>query len=264
MQAADFDMISTIKAIAICLTSENVKLDSTHQHRFAQLYCLKHGQMMIQSSTGIIVTPPHCMGWIPSYCEHHIISNSGVTGWTVFIDESLATIFPKEPTILSCSFLLEPLIQRMAEWEMAKMEQREYQHLVNVFFDELKQAELQPLSLPIPQDARLKKIALYLLENPTDEVSLEDLAQSNGLSTRSLSRHWSNHVGMSIKKYRQIAKIFKSLDDITAGKSIEQCAWRCGFESTSAYILAFKRIFKTTPKEYQNLVNLNITKNILL
>jgi len=255
MQESDFSMISKSRMLAIALTHEKVDVTNIHKHSFAQLYCLQQGLMVIRSETGVIVTPPHCVGWIPSFCEHSILANKKISGWTVLLDEKCAEQFSKYPTLLTCSFLMEPLIQRMAGWQVADTECMEYQHLADVFLDELKMANPMPLSLPIPQDPRLKKIAVYLLENPQSEQKLDDLAHGVGLSARSLSRHWSVEVGMSIKKYRQMAKLFKSLDDIVAGRSIEQCAWMCGFESTSAYILAFKTVFKSTPKEYQSLLN---------
>jgi len=254
MQQLDLDMISHTKIMAIVLTEERVKANQIHKHSFAQLYCLQQGQMIIRSDKGIIVTPPQSIGWIPPYCEHNILANKKITGWTVLIDESCVAFFPQNPSLLSCSFLIEPLIRRLAEWDIQKMKTQEFRNLVDVFFDELKQAIPKYISLPIPQDPRLKKIALHLIENTQDDETFVALAQRVGLSSRSLSRYWANEVGMSIKKYRQMAKIFRSLDYIALGESIEQCAWKSGFSSASAYILAFKAVFKNTPKEYQKMI----------
>lgn len=88
------------------------------------------------------------------------------------------------------------------------------------------------------------------MQNPADPRSGAELALWAGLSPRSLSRHWTQAVGMSIAKYRQVARILNSLDGLSQGRDVQQVAWDVGFESVSAYINAFRQTFGFTPGKY--------------
>ncbi len=238
------------RVIAAGLSKQLDRESRTHQHAAGQLYCLKQGLMTVHTPSGIFANPPRLVGWIPPHFEHAIIGPGRVLGWTVLVDETLSVPLPQRPVLLSCSSLLEPLAERLANWSPDAWGSDRYQRLCSVFLDELYESNEHPLTLPLPEEPRLRQIARLLMENPADTRTGPQLAQWAGLSPRSLSRHWASAVGMSLNKYRQVSRLLKSLEGLAAGNSVQQVAWQVGFDSVSSYISAFRSAFGSTPGKY--------------
>ncbi|MBN9336039.1 helix-turn-helix transcriptional regulator [Devosia sp.] len=236
--------------IAMAITKDLVLPGAQHRHTSGQLYCLRQGIMMVKSAQGLLANPPGLVGWIPSMIEHSIITSGPVEGWTAFVGPHALADLPEEPAVLNCSGLVEPLVERLAESHQTEWATARYERMGLVLLDELRLAERTQPSLPLPEDPRLQVIARALMDDPADPRSGPELARWAGMSARSLSRHWTQSVGMSLAKYRQVARVFKSLDELSKGASVQHAAWAVGFESTSAYIAAFRAIFGQTPRKY--------------
>lgn len=238
------------KVIATALAKQLPRESRTHQHAAGQLYCLKQGIMTVNTSSGIFANPPRLVGWIPPHFKHAIIGPGQVLGWTVLIDETLSAPLPKQPVLLSCPSVLEPLAERLANLSPDLWGSARYNRLCDVFLDELYESSEHALTLPLPEEPRLCQIARLLMEDPADPRTGPELARWVGLSPRSLSRHWASAVGMSLSRYRQVSRLLKSLQGLAAGKSVQQVAWQVGFDSVSSYISAFRNAFGTTPGKY--------------
>ncbi|HBZ16485.1 AraC family transcriptional regulator [Pantoea sp. NPDC088449] len=238
------------KVIAAALSKQLHGESITHRHAAGQLYCLKQGLMTVKTPSGIFANPPRLVGWIPPYFEHAIIGPGRVLGWTVLVDDSLAAPLPDRPVLLSCPTVLEPLAERLATLSPDHWGSARYNRLCEVFLDELNESTEHPLTLPLPAEPRLHQIARLLMDDPSDARTGPELARWAGLSPRSLSRHWSSAVGMSLTRYRQVSRLLKSLEGLAAGKSVQQVAWQVGFDSVSSYISAFRSAFGSTPGKY--------------
>ncbi|WP_128599594.1 AraC family transcriptional regulator [Pantoea wallisii] len=238
------------KVIAVALSKELNGERRTHRHAAGQLYCLKQGLMTVNTPSGIFANPPRLVGWIPPWFEHAIVGPGRVLGWTVLIDEALAAPLPDRPVLLSCPDVLEPLAERLATLDPDCWSSERYHRLGQVFLDELYESTQQALTLPLPEEPRLRQIACLLMDDPSDARTGPELARWAGLSPRSLSRHWSIATGMSLSKYRQMSRLLKSLEALAAGKSVQQVAWQVGFDSVSSYISAFRAAFGSTPGKY--------------
>ncbi len=238
------------QVLALAVSGDDGDHGEPQQHRSGQLYCLKQGLMMVQCESGLFVSPPRFVGWIPPLAAHAVAGRGPIEGWTVFIKAEAVQGLPSHPALLAGSALLAPLAERLAQWAPEAWHRPEYQRMSQVFLDEVLAAAVQGLSLPMPEDRRLRAIARVLIENPADPRNAAQLARWAGLSARSLTRHWAASVGMSLAKYRQVARLLKSLDGLSQGQDVQQVAWSVGFESVSAYIHAFKGTFGFTPGQY--------------
>lgn len=236
--------------LALAIAHELDRSHTLHRHASGQLYCLHQGVMMVKTDSGIFANPPRLVGWIPPGHEHSVSGGPQMTGWTVFLHEKNAASLPKHPALLRCSALVEPVAQRLAQYLPHERQGAAYRRLSGVFMDELRTAQIQGPSLPLPLEPRLRRIAMALIGNPADSRTGPALAKWAGISERSLSRLWTPSTGMSISKYRQIARVLGSLEALSQGRGIQNTAWDVGFESVGAYINAFKDFFGFTPGRY--------------
>ncbi|ATW28085.1 DNA-binding response regulator [Candidatus Formimonas warabiya] len=88
-----------------------------------------------------------------------------------------------------------------------------------------------------------------------NQLLLADVAQRLHISTSSLSRHFSEEMGMPFSEYLihyrvEMAKLFLN---INKDWSIQQIADETGFNSQHYFCKAFKRITGKAPKEYRKL-----------
>src|SRR5204863_651230 len=118
---------------------------------------------------------------------------------------------------------------------------------MGVLMDELEAAEIEPLSLPLPSDARALAAATAILADPAEETTTDDVARRSGLSARTLERLFRAETGMPFGLWRQKARLLESVRLLVEGGSVTDAALDCGYSSVSAYIAAFKQTFGCTP-----------------
>lgn len=101
--------------------------------------------------------------------------------------------------------------------------------------------------------ARFKGMTCFIEENYREKITLEDIAQSVGVSKREALRCFQCSVPLSpmeyLNKYR-LQQAWKLL--IHTDRSITDIAEHTGFESTGYFDRLFKREFHTTPRKHRN------------
>ena len=96
-----------------------------------------------------------------------------------------------------------------------------------------------------------------LLLEDCSKVKLADFAKNMGVSPRQAERIIKDHYGSSFKKLRYEAKMAMAATLLEEKNiTIEECAIKCGYTCSAAFITAFKQKYNVTPKSYrENLKN---------
>ncbi len=72
------------------------------------------------------------------------------------------------------------------------------------------------------------------------------------MSERSLIRKFNAETGMTFRQWRRQARLLEALERLAAGDSVTAVAFAVGYDSISAFIVAFREVFGETPKRYIN------------
>lgn len=123
-------------------------------------------------------------------------------------------------------------------------------HLVALLLGEIAAAPVGKLHLPMPTDARLRKIVDRMMVDPADRGTIETWAKRAGLSERTLSRLLTQQTGMSFGRWRQQLSIMLALQALAKGASIQQVAANLGYESTSSFVTMFRKTLGISPGRY--------------
>jgi AraC-like DNA-binding protein len=110
----------------------------------------------------------------------------------------------------------------------------------------------QPLDFTHQKQTIASQIMQWIENNYSGKFSLDDLAQSVGLSRSYTSRIFRQQTGGSIHEYLLMRRIKKSCDLLrTSPLSVDAIAQEVGFIEVTYFITCFKRMMSQTPLQYR-------------
>src|SRR5207253_10028599 len=107
-------------------------------------------------------------------------------------------------------------------------------HLIGVLLDELVSVADVPLQLPMPRDARARKLAAMLQSNPEDDDSVAQLSIRAGASRRTIERIFLTETKMTVGVWRRRLRLLHGVRLLAGGESVTNAAFDAGYASTSA------------------------------
>jgi AraC-like DNA-binding protein/quercetin dioxygenase-like cupin family protein len=219
-----------------------------HTHASHQLLFASSGAMTVTGDRTSWMIPPGRAVLIPAGTSHAIRMWGDVAMRSLYFPAGAPDPFHAGSCrVISVSPLMRELILRIAELAALDSRVPAEAHVMSVLVDEIEQAQVEPLLLPLPADARALKVADCVLQSPADGATTADLARRCGLSTRTLERLFRAETGMPFGLWRQKAKLLESVRVLVERGSVTDAALESGYSSVSAYIAAFKQTFGYTP-----------------
>ncbi|WP_369937563.1 helix-turn-helix domain-containing protein [Xanthomonas tesorieronis] len=221
-----------------------------HRHVRGQLIYVEDGVLGTCTAHGQWSLPPGCAGWMPPQELHTVQVSGRVRSYLVLIRPDVCADLPPRTCVIGMNGLFREVLRRMTQWGVPPALDAEQQRLCAVLLDEVRNAPIEHLHLPMPRDRRLLRIATQLLETPGDDRSLAQWAHWAGLSPRSLSRHFRDETGFGFAGWRQQARLAEALRRLSDGASVADTAFRLGYSSPSAFVTAFRGRFGHPPARY--------------
>ncbi|PJC95023.1 AraC family transcriptional regulator [Aeromonas lusitana] len=222
-----------------------------HQHATGQLYWVRRGIIMVETDQAQHALTLGSVGWFPPTWRHRAWMPADSECHSLHLDAQGSAGLPAYPCVRAADhFLLLLLDKVLLAHEQAPGDPYPA-HLLAVMTDEIGRAGELPLQLPLPADRRARQVAELLLVQPDCALNHEMLAQQSGLSSRTLSRLFSQQTGLSFSQWRQQARLIHSLAHLLQGDAVALVAGRCGYENVSAFIAAFRSRFALTPGQFQ-------------
>lgn len=112
---------------------------------------------------------------------------------------------------------------------------------------------------PVRSDIHLQQLeeALnYIDRNLTEELTLEEIAQSAGMSRSYFSAVFKKLNGLSVWDYITSKRISLAIDYIRQGKhSITEIAMLCGYNTMANFNRSFKMVTHSTPSQFRKSLN---------
>ena len=219
----------------------------THSHPWHQLVYASQGVMTVRTPEGAWVVPIHRGVWVPAGTRHSIQMSGPVSMRTLYLVPRLGRTLPDQPRVIGITPLLRELILRMVELDSLNVRNPAHAHLIAVLLDHLQVMKSDAIHLPLPRDARAKRIAAALQEQPADLRSLSELSKLAGASKRTIERVFRRETGMGFGKWRQQLRLGHAMRLLAAGDAVTSVALDAGYDSVSAFISAFRLTFGKTP-----------------
>ncbi|WP_028693636.1 AraC family transcriptional regulator [Pseudomonas cremoricolorata] len=213
-----------------------------HCHSEDQLIYAACGVMRVNTAAGSWVIPSGHALWMPAGVEHAVRMEGSVGMRTLLLPARI-----ERCEVIVVSGLLHELVlaaSRLLEREVSASARA-------LIFDELTMAQRICAFVPVPQHRRLRAWCETFLDDPAQEVSLEQCGARLNLSARSVARLFQREVGMTFGEWRSHARVMLSQRCLAAGQPILIVALDHGYQSASAFAAMFKRVLGHSPRHWQ-------------
>ncbi len=223
-----------------------------HSHRRGQLLYASTGVLTTITSEGSWVVPPRRALWIPPGVRHEVHMGGPVSTRSAYVTPAAAQAagLPAHCQVVSVSPLLHELLQEAvdlpAEYDLDGRDGR----VMALLLDEIRRMPVLPLSAPLPHEKRLAALCRELLEQPSLEMKIDDMARLAGMSRRHFTRTFREETGMSFTAWRQQACLLAALTRLGNGESVTHVAVDLGYGNPSAFTAAFRRVLGAAPSRY--------------
>lgn len=217
---------------------------------WGQLVYASRGVLTVDTGEGTWIVPPHQGVWVPPGVRHDDEIGAGAAMRMVYVAASQARRLPRECCAVAISPLLRELLARAMHLRTLDRRNRMQQHLMELIFHEIRALPTTPVGLPMPRDARALRAARHIRDNPSAAHRLIDVARYAAASRRTLERQFRDETGLSFGAWRQRARLLHALRLLADGATVTAAALAVGYESTSAFVAAFRREIGTTPGKY--------------
>ncbi|WP_248918524.1 AraC family transcriptional regulator [Pseudomonas entomophila] len=221
-----------------------------HQHDWVQFSYAISGVLGVYTSDGSYFAPPQWGVWIPAGTEHEVVTSMQAEMRSLYVRRDACAWAPAACRVLEVTPLARELIKQFCTFAVDYPEGESTEaRLVAVLLDQLRTLPEVGFSLPLPRHPGLLALCNDLIAEPDQPQTLQQWAVQLGVSEKTLMRLFQRETGLSFRNWRQRMRLLSSLALLDAGESVTQAALGCGYDSTSAYIAAFKQLFGATPGE---------------
>ena len=218
-----------------------------HHHPRDQLLYALSGIMRIRTAREAWIVPPDRAVYIPAGTGHSVSMRGAVEMRTLYIKAGSAPDLPDAPVAIQVTDLLRALIMALIEEPLLYDEAGRGGAIAGLIQSEIARAGRLSLVVPMPADARLSRMCLALLAEPSDARTLDQWAGLAGASPRTLARLFRDQVGLSFAVWRQRVRFHNALEALVKGEPLVRVAARNGYRSPSAFSAAFRKAMGVAP-----------------
>jgi AraC-like DNA-binding protein len=218
-----------------------------HTHEEHQLAWAPVGVLTVVTEQATWVLPPTRALWIPARLRHETRASGPATMRSLYLRPDLCPIGWAAPTPVRAEPLLTELIGYL---ERESLEPPRRARAEALLTDLLDPVPLATIEVRLPTDERARDVAKALGDNPADKRTLEEWGRHVGASGRTLARAFLAGTGVPFGRWRTLLRLQAALPALAAGQPVGNVGRRVGYESSSAFVAAFRHETGLTPAAY--------------
>lgn len=228
---------------------EHADTSPLHEHAYGHLVHPASGVLSLLSKDGTWIAPANRFAWVPAGHQHRHRAHGQTDMRIIAVSDALALLLPSRPAV----FVATPLAREAALALTANQQRSDEMraHLRAVIVDETTMAPEQPLHLPEPRDPRLVAVTSRVQDDLSTSLSLDQLAESLGVGSRTLSRLFRAETGMGFRQWRLQLRVHHALVLLSTGVTVTDAAAACGWATSSQFIEQFTPLVGMTPGQYR-------------
>jgi len=220
---------------------------SWHAHDDHQLAWAPRGVLTVVTDASTWVLPPTRALWIPAGLRHETRADGRATMQSLYIKPDLCRISWPDPTPIAARPLLASLIGYLDRESLGPAQRERAEAVLTDLLEPVARATIE---VRMPVDERAREVAQALAGNPADRRTLGQWGRAVGASERTLARAFQAGTGIPFGRWRILLRLQAALPALASGQPVSSVARRVGYESTSAFVAAFRQETGLTPAAY--------------
>ena len=220
-----------------------------HHHPRGQLLYAVSGAMRVRVGASGWIDSPRTGVWVPCGMPHQVEAGASVSYRSVFVNPAAAQAISHRGPI-SIDALTREIILEAATFGAHYRPDSAESRLIEVLHDRLRRVSAAALPIPLPGDARTRRICDALLAHPADNRNLETWGHLVGASARTIARLFVRETGMTFSAWVRHMRLSLALDRLIQGDSVTTVALDLGYASPSAFCAMFRRMLGSSPGRY--------------
>jgi AraC-like DNA-binding protein len=220
---------------------------SWHSHDDHQLAWAPRGVLTVVTDASTWVLPPTRALWIPAGLRHETRADGRATMQSLYIKPDLCRISWPDPTPIAARPLLASLIGYLDRETLGPAQRERAEAVLTDLLEPVARATIE---VRMPVDERAREVAQALAGNPADRRTLGQWGRAVGASERTLARAFQAGTGIPFGRWRILLRLQAALPALASGQPVGSVARRVGYESTSAFVAAFRQETGLTPAAY--------------
>jgi AraC-like DNA-binding protein/quercetin dioxygenase-like cupin family protein len=221
-----------------------------HAHGSDQLIYATRGIMQVSSGQTKWFIPPQFALWIPARTFHRIRMPAAVSMRTLYFRPGLVFRSSLGNCVLYVTPLLREMVVEAVRLGKLRAGNRHECALRDLITLHLVNASSAPTFVTMPSDPRAMMTAEAIVENPAQATSLAELCVNAGVGVRTLQRIFQREVGTDFDSWRRQVRMTKAVNLLVSGYSVKEVSFAVGYNQSSAFVEAFRRIFGSTPRAW--------------
>ncbi|WP_370944166.1 helix-turn-helix domain-containing protein [Amycolatopsis sp. cg5] len=217
-----------------------------HAHESHQLAWSAQGVAAVNVGDAQWVLPPTRALWIPAGVVHRTGAMDHALLRGIYAEVCRCPVDWPEPRLLA----VRPLLRELLEYLTGDVDGEPRRRAEAVAFDLLEPVDVVPITVPMPDDPRARRVAEILITDPADDRGLADFGQLVGAAERTLARLFLAECHLTFGAWRTQARLRAALPWLAGGLPLDGVARRVGYSSASAFVAAFRRAVGVPPGQY--------------
>ena len=228
----------------------NRVLGYRHRHAWVQFAYAAEGVLEVHTDDARYIAPPQRAVWIPAGIPHRIRCAAKTAVRSLYISHTTLEAPHQRCRVLVVKPLLRELIRTFGDLPAVYAPDSPAERLAGVLLDEISCSQEVDLVLPLPAHTRLRQLCRQFYAHPAGAITLAEWSLQLGVSEKTLSRLFLKETGLTFRAWVQRTRLLTALEPLERGERVTDVALDCGYESLSAFISAFAKLFNTTPGEF--------------
>ncbi|MDA3146889.1 helix-turn-helix transcriptional regulator [Leucobacter sp. UCMA 4100] len=218
-----------------------------HSHAVAELIWVASGVVNVSAAGAIYVLRAGQGLVVPPHMTHGSqVMRSARIGAT-YLRTVPGALPQDQPVSVSMSRALMEMLQHLNETAMPQDERLRAQQ---VCLDMIGASRALGPGIPVPDDARIRRITRAILADPADDRSLEQWSVITGTSVSTIARTFTETADMSFVRWRRQVRVKAAMSLLAEGLPVTAVGRRVGYSSPSAFVTAFRQEVGQTPGAY--------------
>jgi AraC-like DNA-binding protein len=228
-----------------------------HRHAWSQLAYCASGIVQVTAQRGAqgddeitYIVPPSRAVWIAPGARHSVHVLEDAQFRTLYIDASATPAGWNGCRVIVVSPLLRELVSAL---DASPLDRDREQRLSGLVLDEIAQADLHALGVPMPRsqgDKRLRALCEAVLDAPGRRATLAQWSAEFGASERTMARLFRDELHTTYQLWRQQAVLAHALPLLARGMPVSHVAAASGYASDSAFTAMFKSAMGQPPSAF--------------